>query len=938
MKKFLFLFAILSSSAFCFEKGAELFESKQYLKCAQTFLTETRENDVRVPFYIRFLSENALIDPQDLGERLEQKWHERLQNVAFAPLAIGKGGTYLQISCLAQGLPNVAVYQEAERILGEIKAISSEQQIGYGYYVVGRFLEKKPTINRMLANQIVSAYEKGAEHAHGLSILSLAGLPQKYPKLLSKSKIHKTYIQECKVLTTHGKTIGIGERTLSQSCQDLRKKYWQLEGARQGHCGLQGTCSANSIPIQTEMGIAIQPDEADRWLYFAALGGDSFSQAMVGGHFYHGNNNLFPGNKLQALSFFEAAILGFTQSQMLKSNDLFKHCLMIAGSLLDKGEYVPQNDEKAFKYFKIAADKFNDPDATFNTGSMLDHGRGVVQDEAATRVYFEKASKLEHDEAMRLVGHRMFEGSHGYEKDSNKALTYLSAAASQNNPKALNALYNIYGRHWETAGVAVEAEDYPIPQDNVKALSYLKQSAELGNDEAQSCWISKVIDQRKDLPEDEAKLLVQCLERQYLHSPLIKGWFGAILTEGYRDIIACDGERALKLLREAKKEGVDYAFYILGIIYERGDCGVEQNYDKARKYYERSPHRAPAVATLGYFYELGYGALVKDGDKAIEYYQKALEMGNGVAANNLGALYQNGKFVKQDNARAFYYYKLGYDFGDPDASYQYALYLLQGLCCEKNVEEARGILTKLAPSSPNAAFALAAIQSQDNLSGSFLTFQKLAEEGLPRAQYVYGLQLYQINLEVKGSNQDMLKEAERFIRLASQNGCHYASSALRLLIGRSRIEPEEARLIVKKLLKGDIEGARSIRQNYAAGKVDEEEQEQQHVAASIRATTEALAQRDPEVARRRQEQYLAHFMDPLNKKNVSVKGLYKIATSQISQEGGSIAPTRGSGIKIKAGDSTLGFHNMHRSGQSSSATLDPGRINSFRQFAGNITQ
>ena len=75
MLKRLFLFACLSSSAFCFERGAELFEKKDYLESAQTFLIEAKKNDVRVPFYVRFLSENALINPQDLGEALEQDAH-----------------------------------------------------------------------------------------------------------------------------------------------------------------------------------------------------------------------------------------------------------------------------------------------------------------------------------------------------------------------------------------------------------------------------------------------------------------------------------------------------------------------------------------------------------------------------------------------------------------------------------------------------------------------------------------------------------------------------------------------------------------------------------------------------------------------------------------------------------------------------------------------
>ena len=950
MLKRLFLFACLSSSAFCFERGAELFEKKDYLESAQTFLIEAKKNDVRVPFYVRFLSENALINPQDLGEALEQEWHERLQDAAFAPIVLGRGAAYLQISLLVQGLCNVAV-KKAELTLRRIKNISSEHRIGYGYYVIGRFLEKQSKINRMLANQIVGAYEKGAEFAHGLSILSLVDLPSKYPNLFSKLKIEPMYLGESKVLSDPQVSIWEREKILSRFYNQTvtnsygiflksgaRKGFWQFEGARQGDTDLQLMLSTdeNNRGLQKHLSIhSIQDDEADRWLYFSALGGEPQAQVNLGKYFLFGNHTLFPENKPRALLLFESAILTFTQNQKIEAKDFLKYCLLNAGSLLDKGEYVPQNNEKAFEYFQLAANLFKDPIATFNVGSMLEQGRGVPQDEETARTYFEKASHLGYSEAAWLIGHRHLWGVYGYAKDPKIALDYLNIAASKDNPKALHDLGCIYGRHLKN----VEVEDYPVLQDKAKALGFLKRSAEAGHDKAQRLWANCVIDKSDQLPEKEAKLLVECLERQYLEFPLMKAWLGMFLRTGYRDIVAYDGERALKLLTEAANEGQKCASFVLGAIYEKGECGVEKNYDTARAYYESSQEIPASVTNLGWFYEMGYGSLVKDGNKAIEYYQQALKMGDGVAANNLGALYQKGKFVKNDDTQAFFYYQRGHELGDPDASYQYSLYLCQGLCCEENVQEAREILLKLDPSSPDVAYTLAVIQWREGLTDSPLIFQRLAEEGMPLAQYAYGLLLYLTHLGAETNSQNMLKESGRFIRLAAQNGFQHASSALRLLIERSLIEKEEAMLIVKKLLEMDIEGARAVKQSCAQGRLDEKEQECQ-AETSLKQTAEALAERDPEIARKRQEQYLAHFMDPLNRKNVSVKGLYKIAASQASQQGGGIEPARGggSGIKIKVGDNVTGFHNMHRSGQSSNATLDPGRANSLRNFVEDITQ
>lgn len=948
MLKRLFLLTCLSSSAFCFERGAELFENKKYLESAKAFLTEAKKNDVRVPFYIRFLSEENLVNPQDLGEEIEKEWNDCLQNrVPFAPIDLGRGEIYLQISFLAQDLIKATIIKEAELTLSKIRTISDEQKIGYGFYVVARFLEKQSKINRNLANQIVSAYQKGADCAHRLSILSLVDLPSKLQKLLPKLKVDPMYIQESKVLSAHQFSIGEAEKTISRyydGAQNIygmflmntnRKGLWQYEAARQGNADLQITFHKYCAYFQKILLIAPpRDDEADRWLYFAALGGESQSLTRLGSLFFHGNNTLFPKEKSRALSFCEAAISIFIQKKDLKNENL-KNSLMIAGNILDKGEDVPQNNEKTFKYYQLAADQFKDPIAIFNTGCMLEHGRGVPKDGTTARTCFEKAFDLGDGEAAWLIGTRHLDGSDGYERDLKKALHYLDIAATKGKPKALYDLYLIYGCHLTD----MEAENYPVLQDNEKAWGYLKKSAVAGYDNAQKTWALKAFNRKDSLPEDEGERLVEYLERHSHQSVSLKAGLGIILMKGYR-IVACDGERALKLLREAANEGnEENAFSALGSIYERGECGVEKNDDTARGYYEKSQGIAASVTNLGYFYEMGRGSLVKNGDKAIELYNKALEMKNGGAAYNLGALYQNGKFVGKNEAKAFFYYKLGYELGNPDASYQYASYLWQGLCCDKDIQGAKDILLSLDPSSPDVAFTLAAIQWNDNETKSPSIFQRVAEEGMPLGQYTYGLLLYLANLSANTKIQMMLQESKIFIERAEKNGFKAASSALNLLFNRSPIGNEETGLIIKKLLKMDIEGARAVRHKYAQDQFEEIEQENQ-VEMSLKVTAEALLQRDPEVARLRQEQYLEYFTDPLNRKNVSVKGLYKIAAAQASQQGGRIESARGggSGVKIKVGDNATGFHGMHRAGQSSRATLDPGRAKSFTDFAEKVSK
>ena len=89
----------------------------------------------------------------------------------------------------------------------------------------------------------------------------------------------------------------------------------------------------------------------------------------------------------------------------------------------------------------------------------------------------------------------------------------------------------------------------------------------------------------------------------------------------------------------------------LGGLYDYG-FGVEQDYAKAREWYEKAAAKddAGAMTKLGALYENGHG-VAQDYGKAREWYEKAAAKDDTGAMNNLGLLYGNGTAWRRTTRR-----------------------------------------------------------------------------------------------------------------------------------------------------------------------------------------------------------------------------------------------------------------------------------------------
>ena len=106
-------------------------------------------------------------------------------------------------------------------------------------------------------------------------------------------------------------------------------------------------------------------------------------------------------------------------------------------------------------------------------------------------------------------------------------------------------------------------------------------------------------------------------------------------------------------LKTSSSRGNSIASFIVGILYEIGE-EVGQNMEKSFKYYERSfkQGNTKGFYRIGRCYDFGSGTINQDFSQAKDYYEKASELGDECAMNNLGALNEDGKSVKQDYTKA----------------------------------------------------------------------------------------------------------------------------------------------------------------------------------------------------------------------------------------------------------------------------------------------
>ncbi len=141
----------------------------------------------------------------------------------------------------------------------------------------------------------------------------------------------------------------------------------------------------------------------------------------------------------------------------------------------------------------------------------------------------------------------------------------------------------------------------------------------------------------------------------------------------------------------------------LGLLYQNG-WGVEQDYAKARQWYEKSAAKDNAFGMnrLAALYMEGRG-VAKDYEKARQWYEKAAAKNNASAMNELGILHHNGQGTSKDFVKAREWYEKAAALGNVNAFANLGILLDNGDGVAQDYAKARSWYEKAAAGGDAAA-------------------------------------------------------------------------------------------------------------------------------------------------------------------------------------------------------------------------------------------
>lgn len=180
------------------------------------------------------------------------------------------------------------------------------------------------------------------------------------------------------------------------------------------------------------------------------------------------------------------------------------------------------------------------------------------------------------------------------------------------------------------------------------------------------------------------KLLKESSAKNYSSSQYL---LGQMYMEGIG--VKQKTQKALDWYKEAAMNGNALAQFKLGKIYLAGKC-VRINTFKSLDFFKSAGKQGfvPAQTAAGFVYILLSGGSKKDEQKAYQWYSKAARNGDPNAQRNLGLMYMDGVFVRQNDARAVEWFQKAAKQNLADAQTNLGHMYRLGRGVEKNYLEA----------------------------------------------------------------------------------------------------------------------------------------------------------------------------------------------------------------------------------------------------------
>lgn len=305
--------------------------------------------------------------------------------------------------------------------------------------------------------------------------------------------------------------------------------------------------------------------------------------------------------------------------------DCEKGIASMLGVFYMTGSRIPQDYEKARKYFEIAA-KQGSVTALTNLGNIYITGKGVEKDDKKGIEYWEKAAAAGDQLAMTNLGILLVQGV-VVDKDVDKGLKLLKQAATSKKEEKL-----------------ISDEAIKKSNDPLNELSSISAKAALN--------LGFVYRDGVDGVEPDAKEALKWFEIADKEGSVVaKSNLGTIYVNGMG--VEKDLKKGIAFMRAAAEKGDAVSQYNLGKLYESGAGEfVEKDKKKALEWLKKSADNdyPAAQRVVGEYYLLG-DYTPKDVDAAIKYFEKATKAGDDLAKVNLGVFYLKGTGVEKDTEK-----------------------------------------------------------------------------------------------------------------------------------------------------------------------------------------------------------------------------------------------------------------------------------------------
>lgn len=285
-----------------------------------------------------------------------------------------------------------------------------------------------------------------------------------------------------------------------------------------------------------------------------------------------------------------------------------------------------KNDAIALKWYRKAAE-LKMPHAYRLLGEAYSSGRGVPQDDEEALKWDKLAWEALPKVTTRIAGYYQRAG------DTEQMLQWLERGAARGDSASADALGRLY----------LYSEKL---MDFAKAMSWFQKAHELGESYA-VVEIGRMYQEGLGVQRDIPRAI------EYYRKGIEKGasvyWR---IADAYEDMSPRDDRSAFEWHKKGAEAGDTLAMYYLAIQYRDG-TGVKQNHKEALGWFRKAAEAgdSDAMNQVGLSYDLGRGVR-QNFVEAGRWYEKAAAAGQAWGNSNLAIMFSRGNGVKKDVALA----------------------------------------------------------------------------------------------------------------------------------------------------------------------------------------------------------------------------------------------------------------------------------------------